>query len=134
MLNPKKLSFTIFLALLPAFLIVIGSKAVALPFHRSCASMEKFFQARFTVNRSGDRLGFSGFSNGYYGDDPNSFESRKLGDIASVTCDGGYITITSPQGARVCKGTLRYRDPRTGFEYFGPGMSYAYEDKNCRWR
>lgn len=30
----------------------------------------------------------------------------------TATCSDGYITVRSPQGTRVCTGTISYTDPR----------------------
>ena len=86
--------------------------------------MEKYFQARFTVNRSGDRMGFNNFANGYYQDFP---------DTGVALCSGGYITIVSPQGTKVCTGSMKYADPRSGaVVMIAKGISYFAE--NCRWK
>jgi hypothetical protein len=112
-------------------LLIIGEKeANALPFHRSCASMEQYFQARFKTDRSGNRVTFSNFSNAYYDDVFN----KSLGYVVTASCNGGYITINSPQGTKVCEGNIFYGDPRVQktLGLWSPGMSFSYN--NCRWR
>lgn len=126
-------------------MINVPRAAEAAPFKSSCASMQAYFQQRFPITRAGEKVGYSNFENISYRTSENDNALGALGTILSMdqsnvptidnlnpritptfisSCDGGYITVSSPQGTKVCQGTLSY-SAKTGI---------SYSTRNCRWR
>jgi len=99
--------------------------ADALPFRENCQSMAAYFNTAFKVNKSGETLRFSNFSYATFGKiyPLGSFGENRLSE--GVYCGDGFVTITGPQGTKVCKAELFYYiSKKRG--------SYQYD--NCRWR
>lgn len=108
----------------PSVLLTISALAIisiplpvnALPFKKNCASMQQYFNSW----RWGNSTKFSGF------------ENQKPSFIGiNISCDGGYITETSPMGTRVCEGDITY-SPQA--EIKGRWSSSTQFGQQCRWR
>lgn len=130
-------------------LLGIGQKAEALPFGDNCSSMQQYFRAALSRNSAGDKFSYQGFEGQQItlskqlatrglSANPQSAQSR---DYHTAVCSGGYITIQSPQGTKVCTGTLSYGDPEIYnlkewetpmFLGLGAGVRISYD--SCRWR
>jgi len=89
--------------------------AQALPFAKSCASMQAYLNAKqWKVPTK-----LQGFENSNFSlNDP--FSNKRF----YAFCDGGYITENSPMGRKVCQGSITYH-------YDG---AYKWSSINCRYQ
>lgn len=93
----------------------IPMEAHAFPFAENCSSMEKYYNTRSWSTKTS----FSGFSS-----------ARWYSTDTYATCEGGYVTETSPMGTRVCYAMLSY------MEQAGGAMWHSAEPakEHCRWK
>lgn len=99
------------------FIVGLPKPAQALPFKTNCASMQSYFNKI----RWEESTKFSGF------------ESKTMRPVENLNgikpnsgaCTNGYITLSSPMGTRVCKGTMWYSDGSS---------SFSVNEGECRWK
>lgn len=100
----------------------------AFPFKEDPRSFEAYLNTRSW--KDGSTLKFSGLNTCRMGKD--------LGGNSYYGCTGGFVTITNPQGTKVCVISWP-KDPTSYIGNYLLGVAYSngryqYNAKECRWR
>lgn len=127
----QKIATSLLVGMTTVVFCSLPSSVEALPFRENCASLQDYFRSRFQRTANGDSVKYQGFEGSQYFDNYRrsmlGFADREAinaGEATLAICSGGYLTLTSPQGTKVCKGTIKWFRDRP--------MNISYE--NCRWR
>lgn len=96
----------------------------ALPFKKSCSSMQSHFNA------------IEWKENTYF----TQFENKEINiQDSQITCSDGYITVRTPMGTKICKALIAYNiDGTSQWSALNNGRWFNgryYQGANdCRWR